>query len=82
MPDSVASAIQTGQHVLKRRVEELAVCGGMPAFADELCVGRPNLGDRAALMNRIERMLDGRWLTNHGPLVQEFETRIAEFLGV
>ncbi len=27
-------------------------------------------------------MLDNNWLTNHGPMVQEFEQRIAVFLGV
>ena len=27
-------------------------------------------------------MLDRRWLTNNGPFVQEFERRIADFLGV
>lgn len=27
-------------------------------------------------------MLDRRWFSNHGPMVQEFEHRIAEFLGV
>ncbi len=27
-------------------------------------------------------MLDRNWLTNNGPYVQQFETRIAEFLGV
>jgi dTDP-4-amino-4,6-dideoxygalactose transaminase len=82
MSESPAPAIEPTQRAIKQRVEELAVCGGTPAFTEELCVGRPNLGDRTALMNRIERMLDSRWLTNHGPLVQEFETRVAEFLGV
>ena len=82
MAESPASAVQPTQRAIKQRVEELAIFGAAPAFAEELCVGRPNLGDRAALISRIERMLDSRWLTNHGPLVQEFETRVAEFLGV
>lgn len=56
--------------------------GGVPAFADELCVGRPNIGDRAALLARVEQMFDRRWLTNNGPFVQEFERRVAEKLGV
>ena len=51
-------------------------------FATPLHVGRPNIGDRAALLARINDLLDRRWLTNNGPFVQEFEQRIADFLGV
>jgi dTDP-4-amino-4,6-dideoxygalactose transaminase len=47
-----------------------------------LHVGRPNIGDREALMNRINDMLDRRWFTNDGPLVKEFEDRIASAVGV
>jgi dTDP-4-amino-4,6-dideoxygalactose transaminase len=66
----------------KTRVEQLAVAGGAPAFADPLHVGRPNVGDRAVLAARIGDMLDRRWLTNGGVYVQEFERRIAEAAGV
>lgn len=47
-----------------------------------LYVGTPNVGDRNALLARINDMLDRRWLSNNGPLVQEFEQRICELLGV
>ncbi len=47
-----------------------------------LHVGQPNFGDRSALLNRINDMLDRRWFSNNGPLVQEFEKSISEFLGV
>lgn len=47
-----------------------------------LQVGTPNVGDRAALLARINAMLDRRRLANNGPLVQEFENRISELLGV
>lgn len=60
----------------------LAVLGGPPAFAEPLHVGRPNIGDRARLLERIEGILDRRWLSNQGPLVTEFEERIAEQVGV
>jgi dTDP-4-amino-4,6-dideoxygalactose transaminase len=63
-------------------LEELAIFGGEPAFADKLYVGRPNIGDRDELFSRIEGALDRRWLTNAGPLVQEFEQRVADYLGV
>lgn len=66
----------------KRKVEDLAVLGGSPAFAEPLHVGRPNIGDRASLMRRIEDMLDRKWLTNNGKYVCELEKGVAGFLGV
>ena len=56
--------------------------GGVQAFPDPLHVGRPNIGDRVSLQNRIDAMLDRRVLTNDGPLVREFEGAIADYLGV
>lgn len=67
---------------MKVFVNDLASFGGTQAFSEPLHVGRPNIGDRATLLARIEKMLDRRWLTNNGPLVQEFERRVAELLGV
>jgi dTDP-4-amino-4,6-dideoxygalactose transaminase len=60
----------------------LAIVTGRPAFAEPLHVGRPNLGDKSALFARISAALDRHWLTNNGPLVQEFERRICDDLGV
>lgn len=59
-----------------------ALLDGSPAFAEPLHVGRPNVGDRARLQRRIDTILDNRWFSNHGPMVQEFERRLAEYLGV
>src|SRR5213075_2964007 len=42
----------------------------------------PNVGNAAAFLARVEKVLDRRWFTNDGPLVREFEFRIAEFVGV
>lgn len=67
---------------MKTRIHELALFGGAPAFPEALHVGRPNLGDRARLLERLNAILDARWLTNAGPYVREFETRVAERLGV
>jgi dTDP-4-amino-4,6-dideoxygalactose transaminase len=67
---------------LKRRIEELALFGGTPAFAEPLHVGRPNIGDRQRLWDRVNEILDRRWLTNHGIYVQELEARIAGLVGV
>jgi len=47
-----------------------------------LVVGRPNIGDRQRFLDRVEDILDRRWLTNGGKYVQEFESRVAKFLGV
>ena len=61
---------------------ELAIFGGEPTFSEKLHVGRPNIGDRARLVERIDNLLDTRLLTNNGPYVQEFEQRVAECVGV
>lgn len=61
---------------------DLAINGAPPAFDAPLHVGRPNIGDRDAFMQRVGQILDNRWLTNNGPMVQEFEQRIAAHLGV
>jgi dTDP-4-amino-4,6-dideoxygalactose transaminase len=53
-----------------------------PVFEKPLHVGRPNQGNRQRLLERINEMLDRNWLTNHGPFVQEFEKRVAEFVDV
>lgn len=66
----------------KTRLEDLAIFGGVPAFSEKLHVGRPNIGDRDRLLERINDLLDRRWLTNNGPFVQEFERRIANTIGV
>lgn len=49
---------------------------------DVLVVGRPNIGDRQRFMERVEDILDRRWLSNGGKYVQEFEARLAEYLAV
>ena len=60
----------------------LAIFGGVPLFSEKLHVGRPNIGNRQRLLERINDMLDRRWFTNNGPYVQELEHGIAEMVGV
>ena len=67
---------------MKKSPQDLAIFGGSPAFDEKLHVGRPNIGDRRLLLERINDILDRRWLTNAGTYVQQFEARIAEMLGV
>ncbi len=68
--------------LLIETLPELAVFGGAPAFAEPKHVGAPNIGNRAALMQRIETILDNRRLSNRGPMVREFEDRVAAIAGV
>lgn len=51
-------------------------------FAETLHVGRPNIGNRQRLLERINDLLDRGWLTNAGPYVLELERRLAEYLNV
>src|ERR1700733_8994827 len=67
---------------LKHTLEDLAIFGKPPAFAEKVHVGRPNIGNREHLLTRINDMLDRVWLTNNGPYIQEFETKLAAFVGV
>lgn len=67
---------------MKTRLDELAIFGGQPEFAEPLHVGRPNIGDRGRLFERLTAALDRHWLSNDGPLVREFEARVAGLLGV
>src|SRR5580704_2797704 len=71
---------ETGR--MKKSFNTLALNSGRPAFSSPLHVGRPNIGNRERLLERINDLLDRRWLTNDGPYVQELESRIASFLGV
>lgn len=67
---------------MKQRVDDLALLGGSPAFERPLHVGRPNLGDRQRLLDRINDLLDRVWLSNDGPYLAEFERRVADIVGV
>lgn len=67
---------------MKDSTDDLAIFGGPHAFEEPLHVGRPNFGDRKKLLERINVMLDRKWLSNNGPYVQEFEQRVADMVGV
>jgi len=62
--------------------DQLAIFGGPPAFTEPLYVGRPNIPNRESLRQRIDDLLDRRWMTNAGPFVKELERKIAEKQGV
>ncbi len=62
-----------------RSRRDLAINGAPPAFDETLHVGRPNVGSRDAFLRYVGDIFDRRWLTNNGPIVQEFEKRVAEY---
>jgi dTDP-4-amino-4,6-dideoxy-D-glucose transaminase len=66
---------------VKASADELALLGGPSAFSEPLHVGRPNIGDRAAILDGIAEALDSRWLSNGGVKLQAFEARLSERLG-
>jgi len=66
----------------KAAVTDLALFGGAKAMAEPLHVGRPNIGERADFLDRVNDILDRRWLTNAGKNVAELERRIAGRIGV
>lgn len=63
-------------------VGQLAVLGGQPTFGEALHVGRPNIGNRQKFAQRVDDILTRRWLTSGGKYLNEFERRIADFIGV
>ncbi|MFD9966488.1 aminotransferase class I/II-fold pyridoxal phosphate-dependent enzyme [Amycolatopsis sp. NPDC058986] len=67
---------------MKHDLDDLALFGGRTAFLTPLHTNRPNLIDRARLFDRLNWALDNQWLSNGGPLVLEFEDRVAELAGV
>lgn len=67
---------------MANKFPDLAIFGRPAAFAETVHVGRPNVGNREHLLARINEMLDRVWFTNNGPYVQEFEAKLAAFVGV
>ncbi|MCI5120354.1 MAG: aminotransferase class I/II-fold pyridoxal phosphate-dependent enzyme [Candidatus Electrothrix sp. AUS4] len=65
-----------------RSLQDLAINGAPPAFQEQLHVGRPNVGSYEKFSEYTREIFTRNWLTNNGPLVQELEQRIAEYLGV
>ena len=66
---------------MKKKLSDLAIFSGKPAFSEMLHVGRPNIGKRERFLEHINDMLDRRWFTNKGPYSNELEKKIAELIG-
>lgn len=67
---------------MKRLPSEFAILGGAAQFSEPLIVGRPTEFNRDRFLHRVAQVLDSGQLTNGGPMVQEFEGRLAAYLGV
>ena len=77
-------AKQGSSHAMKtvRTAADLAINGAPPLFAEAVHVGRPNVGNHEHFLERARAILESRWLSNNGPVAQEFECRIADYIGV
>jgi dTDP-4-amino-4,6-dideoxygalactose transaminase len=68
--------------ITKKSLNDLAIFGGNRSFDQTLHVGRPNIGNKDRLLQRMGEVLDRRWLTNQGPSVEQFEQHLRQLLGV
>ena len=66
----------------KGGTECLSFLGGKTQFSTPLHVGQMNLPKWEHFENTFRDIFTRRYYTNHGPLAQELEDRLAEFLGV
>lgn len=76
------STAVAAKRVGKTEIRELAIASGSRLFSQPVHVGRPNIGSQTAFMERMKDVLDRGWLTNNGPMVEEFERRLEQFLRV
>src|SRR5690242_16622550 len=51
-------------------------------FRQPLPVGRPDIGSHQRFMQYARDILERQWLSNNGPLAQQLEREVAEYLGV
>ncbi|MBI1731272.1 MAG: aminotransferase class I/II-fold pyridoxal phosphate-dependent enzyme [Gammaproteobacteria bacterium] len=68
--------------MIKDSLADLAIFGGTPAFAEPVHVGQLNLPPWNEFEQAFNGIFDRRYFTNHGPLVQELDRRLAGYLGV
>lgn len=67
---------------MKKYLEDLAFLGGKQLFEQPLHVGQVNLPEWERFEEAFESLFERRYFTNHGPLVEELEEKIASYLGV
>jgi dTDP-4-amino-4,6-dideoxygalactose transaminase len=67
---------------MKKGAGSLALFGGNPAFTRPLSIGQRNFVGWDRVEHALRGIFSRRYYTNHGPLVQELEERLAGFFGV
>jgi dTDP-4-amino-4,6-dideoxygalactose transaminase len=63
-------------------INDLAINGATPAFNETIHVGYPNIGSHELFIEYTKKILESGRLTNNGPMVQELEQELQEYLGV
>jgi dTDP-4-amino-4,6-dideoxygalactose transaminase len=67
---------------VKSEYTDLAILGGDPAFSRQLNVGQLDFPTWEDFESSFRGIFERRYYTNHGPLAQEFEAKLSEFLNV
>jgi dTDP-4-amino-4,6-dideoxygalactose transaminase len=66
-------------------VNSISKASGNPVqapFKEPLHVGRPNILDKDAFLQRVNKLLDNKTFSNDGPLVRELEALVSQKLAV
>lgn len=66
---------------MTRQIHQLGLFGGAPLFEQPLTVGQPDTESKSKMLERIQQVLESGWLTNNGPVVKQFESRICQITG-
>ncbi|AMO35706.1 DegT/DnrJ/EryC1/StrS family aminotransferase [Thauera humireducens] len=66
----------------KSSLEQLALFGGPPSFAEEISVGQVNLPPWSEFEDMFTDIFERGYYTNHGPRVAELEAAVERQLGV
>ena len=69
------------QNIPTLQVRNLALFGGIPTFCETLHVGCPNIGNKERFFERVQDILDRKWLTNDGTYLQEFKAQLGKYTG-
>lgn len=67
---------------MKKGAASLALFGGTPAFTRPVSIGQRNFAKWDRFEQAFRGIFSRRYYTNHGPLAQELEERLAGFFGV
>src|ERR1700681_3089297 len=74
-PMKLVKDVAAASYKAAKSAADLAISGAPPMFAEPIHVGRPNIGNHKRFLQRASDILDSGWLSNNGPIAQEFEQR-------